>query len=88
MSKPKDKWWWNLLGTTAGFILLTSCLYNYDKFIEVDHNDKSKARGISELLAFFNDLGGKSLVVIVLVVFIILTLWWAYKDYKKRFDDD
>ena len=85
--KKKDPWWWNLIATVAGIVLLISSIFDYDKFITVDHNDTSKSRGFADFLASLDDMGGQKFVVTFLVVFVLWTIWLAYKDYKNRFDD-
>ena len=70
MNKKKDPWWWNLIATLAGIVLLISSIFDYDKFITVDHNDTSKSRGFADFLASLDDMGGQKFVVTFLVVFV------------------
>lgn len=87
MNKKKDPWWWNLIGSFVGVMFLLFCVFDYDLLLKVDKTDHSKARGFNESMVAIDNIGGKPLVITVIVIFILLTIWWAYKDYKNRFDD-
>ena len=87
-SDKKNKWWWNLILTFFGALILVEYNTNYENYIKhTEYRSYREGKPFEGIVLLLDYFGGSVFVNFFCVVIILFSLWLAYKDYKNRFDD-